>query len=425
MSRTYFFWDPLSDNILQERDESGTVTAEYTTEPGLYGNLISQNRGGVESQYHFDPQGSTLALTDDNQQITDNYAYTAFGEVTEHTGSTVNVFRFSGKQGYYTDQTTEELIVRQRLLETSRGCWLSPDPIGSGIGMYIYSENTPPNRTDPSGLISQNLRSQLESIGFNRILCDASSRRDWFDRMEVNDPKATPIKSRHIMGPAKGGLESVAGLVALRRPYSCKHQNLLFVAAFEATNVNLMTTIFSSTGSQINSVQLFVRTSFRNRSTCSFAINKAYAIKEQSKGGNKVFGLSVIAICPVKCENNRCQPIGFDSVVYAKFLGSYQTRPGQMLLWQARFCPRNVESPSCCISSCEAATQIAQLESGWNYNSLGPDGSVFGEYTGPKWGRPYKDVKIGEEPVPKPEGIDAYIKDHIKKGNVVEEPCEM
>ena len=28
MSRTYFFWDPLSDNILQERDESGTVTAE-------------------------------------------------------------------------------------------------------------------------------------------------------------------------------------------------------------------------------------------------------------------------------------------------------------------------------------------------------------------------------------------------------------
>jgi hypothetical protein len=75
MSRTYFFWDPLSDNILQERDESGTVTAEYTTEPGLYGNVISQNRGGVESQYHFDPQGSTLALTDDNQQVTDTYAY--------------------------------------------------------------------------------------------------------------------------------------------------------------------------------------------------------------------------------------------------------------------------------------------------------------------------------------------------------------
>jgi hypothetical protein len=64
---TNFFWDPLSDNILKERDETGAVTAEYTTEPELYGNLISQNRGGVDSQYHFDAVGSILALTDDTQ----------------------------------------------------------------------------------------------------------------------------------------------------------------------------------------------------------------------------------------------------------------------------------------------------------------------------------------------------------------------
>jgi hypothetical protein len=48
MLETNFFWDPLSDNILQERDETGAVTAEYNTEPGRYGNLISQNRGGAE-----------------------------------------------------------------------------------------------------------------------------------------------------------------------------------------------------------------------------------------------------------------------------------------------------------------------------------------------------------------------------------------
>src|SRR5436190_16235695 len=101
MSRTYFFWDPVSDNILQERDESGTVTAEYTTESGLYGNLISQNREGIESQYHFDPQGSTLALTDDNEQVTDTYAYSTFGEVTEHTGNKPNPFRFLGRRSWY------------------------------------------------------------------------------------------------------------------------------------------------------------------------------------------------------------------------------------------------------------------------------------------------------------------------------------
>jgi hypothetical protein len=46
MPEINFFWDPLSDNILQERDETGAVTAEYTAEPGLYGNIISQNRSG-------------------------------------------------------------------------------------------------------------------------------------------------------------------------------------------------------------------------------------------------------------------------------------------------------------------------------------------------------------------------------------------
>jgi YD repeat-containing protein len=82
MPETNFYWDPLSDNILQERDESATVRVSYTTEPGLYGNVISQHRGGVESQVHYDALGSTLAVTDD-QNTTDTLAYTAYGEVSE------------------------------------------------------------------------------------------------------------------------------------------------------------------------------------------------------------------------------------------------------------------------------------------------------------------------------------------------------
>jgi hypothetical protein len=89
---THFFWDPVEDNIVQERDDSGVITAEYATEPYLYGNVISQNRGGVESQYHFDSQGSTLALTDDNQQITDSYGYSAFGEEAAQIGTSSTPF---------------------------------------------------------------------------------------------------------------------------------------------------------------------------------------------------------------------------------------------------------------------------------------------------------------------------------------------
>lgn len=151
---THFFWDPVEDNIVQERDDTGVITAEYATEPYLYGNLISQNRFGVESQYHFDPQGSTLALTDDNQQVTDTYAYSAFGEVTFHTGSTVNPLQFIGRKGYYRDDIMGEYLVRARQLSSQYGRWLSFDPenaMQTLSNVFWYGENNPTNYVDPSG----------------------------------------------------------------------------------------------------------------------------------------------------------------------------------------------------------------------------------------------------------------------------------
>lgn len=161
MPETNFFWDPVEDNIIQERDETGAVTAEYATEPYLYGNLISQNRGGVESQYHFDSQGSTLALTDDNQNVTDTYAYSAFGEVTAHTGSTVNPFQYIGQDGYYRDAVTSECRIRRRSLLSGIGQWISRDPLAIAIALsphiYIYANNNPTSYADPSGLLPPTL----------------------------------------------------------------------------------------------------------------------------------------------------------------------------------------------------------------------------------------------------------------------------
>lgn len=153
---THFTWDPVEDNIIQERDDTGAITAEYATEPYLYGNLISQNRGGVERQYHFDSQGSTVALTDDNQQVTDTYTYTAFGEVTEHTGNTVNPFQYVGQKQYYLDEATGKCIARWRSLSVQQGIWLSVDPslIVIPLDAYRYVENNPIRLIDPSGLES-------------------------------------------------------------------------------------------------------------------------------------------------------------------------------------------------------------------------------------------------------------------------------
>jgi RHS repeat-associated protein len=156
MPETNFFWDPLSDNILQERDETGAVTAEYTAEPGLYGNIISQNRGGVESLYHFDANGNTMALTADDQAVTDSYAYTAFGDVTQRTGTTVNPFQFAGSMGYYVNPATGDLEARARPFRPSITRWMSPDPLGvsSDANLYRYSLNNPQTVVDPSGQLA-------------------------------------------------------------------------------------------------------------------------------------------------------------------------------------------------------------------------------------------------------------------------------
>ena len=49
MAATNYIWDPLSDNVVMEVDDGGDVLAEYTQEPTLYGEVVSQHRSGAES----------------------------------------------------------------------------------------------------------------------------------------------------------------------------------------------------------------------------------------------------------------------------------------------------------------------------------------------------------------------------------------
>jgi RHS repeat-associated protein len=148
-----YLWNPLNDNIIREFDDSGTVIAEYTTESNMFGNVVSQRRNGQDSVYHYDGQGSTLALTDANGNITDTYAYSAFGEVTAQTGSTVNPFQFLGRKGYYHDFEAGDVDVRWRSLSTRQGRWISVDPlISDTLNGFLYVHNSPVNMVDPSGL---------------------------------------------------------------------------------------------------------------------------------------------------------------------------------------------------------------------------------------------------------------------------------
>ena len=148
-------WDEDEDNIVEEYDDTGSTIAEYTTEPNQFGDVISQCRSGQESFYHTDGQGSTLALTDANGDATDTFAYSAFGEVTAQTSSTVNPFQYIGQKQYYRDAETGDYEVRIRPLDPGIARWRSADRFDylDIINAYLYSSNRATFTDDPSGMI--------------------------------------------------------------------------------------------------------------------------------------------------------------------------------------------------------------------------------------------------------------------------------
>jgi RHS repeat-associated protein len=153
--------------VLLETDGSAAPVASY-----VYGDdLISQNRGGVVSYYHYDGQMSTRNLTGASELVTDTYAYDAFGILLAQTGTTVNNYLYTGEQydpniGFY--------YLRARYYNPELGRFLSVDPIEGSIydppslHKYLYGKNNPNAYVDPSGeffsLISLAISTAIQKI---------------------------------------------------------------------------------------------------------------------------------------------------------------------------------------------------------------------------------------------------------------------
>ncbi len=154
MADTYYAWDPEFDCITKETDAAGVVTARYTQEPKPFGGLISQHRSGVSNYFHYDAIGTTRALTNSSQAVTDTAVYTAFGEKMASTGATVNPFGYGAAFGYYKNAIVSSLSVRARDFSEGLGRWFSEDPLSDfwPADFYKYSDNMPTVKIDPSGM---------------------------------------------------------------------------------------------------------------------------------------------------------------------------------------------------------------------------------------------------------------------------------
>jgi RHS repeat-associated protein len=167
MTATNYIWDFATDSYLMEKDDDGNTTAVYTNEPIQYGRTVSQRQGSTRSYYHFDGQGSTRQLTDQSEDVTDEYTYSAFGEILSHSGITLNPFTYNGSRGYYLCGEANVISIRARAYSPEIARWLSKDPLGyiDGMNLYSYLSNSPIVGSDPSGTWGDFNQACLVTIG--------------------------------------------------------------------------------------------------------------------------------------------------------------------------------------------------------------------------------------------------------------------
>ena len=139
--------------MLNERDGTGALQTSY-----VYGNdLIKQRRAANDAYYHYDGLGSTRALSNTAAAITDTYAYDAYGQISNSSGSTQNNYLFAGEQF---DAALDNYYLRARYYDPAHGRFTTMDTFPGideeplTLNKYLYSNGDPVNNIDPSGNFS-------------------------------------------------------------------------------------------------------------------------------------------------------------------------------------------------------------------------------------------------------------------------------
>jgi RHS repeat-associated protein len=105
--------------------------------------------------YHFNATGSTVALTDVNQNVVNSYAYDPFGTVLNQQETVPQPFKYVGQYGVMAEPN-RLYYMRARYYDPNVGRFISEDPLGfagGDVNLFAYVQNSPVNRFDPWGLI--------------------------------------------------------------------------------------------------------------------------------------------------------------------------------------------------------------------------------------------------------------------------------
>jgi len=115
------------------------------------GRVVSENRGGVISDYVSDTLGNTIGLMDSAGAMTDRWEYWPYGEVVSRTGTNPTPLTFVGVLGYFQDVLSKLFYVRARHLRVDLARWITIDKLWPSLPAYAYAFCAPIGLVDPSG----------------------------------------------------------------------------------------------------------------------------------------------------------------------------------------------------------------------------------------------------------------------------------
>jgi RHS repeat-associated protein len=148
---------------LAETDAEGHITRYYIwSSHGLLAHLDVTDNGSqitvnAVRYYHADEQGSILALTDENGTVTDQFAYSPYGQVLGRTGSTDTPYQWLGALAVRNEGDGLYYMLN-RYYSADQRRFISTDPLGvdGGLNLYAYGNLNPLFYADPEGLLAKN-----------------------------------------------------------------------------------------------------------------------------------------------------------------------------------------------------------------------------------------------------------------------------
>jgi RHS repeat-associated protein len=169
--RYFYNYAPGLHPVVAEYNETtNTWKRFYVLAPdGTLLYAIDPASDNAVSFYHFDKGGNTLFLSNAAGTITDKYAYTPYGRLLAHQGTSDQPFTFGGAWGVRQENAEGLYHMRARYYNAVTSRFISREPLwpqlhnAMALNNYQYADADPIQSVDPTGLSTQ----QKIKVGFS------------------------------------------------------------------------------------------------------------------------------------------------------------------------------------------------------------------------------------------------------------------